>query len=91
MILGERGYSKVGVNLNLDNLNSIETLFSENGGYVIETKKLAECETVLNQYNCFYRYIGKTVANPELTITTSEQAHRFDIATFEKQYNSANA
>tara|TARA_A100001015_G_scaffold320470_1_gene446954 strand:- start:1826 stop:4069 length:2244 start_codon:yes stop_codon:yes gene_type:complete len=91
MILGERGYSKVGVKLDLSDYNSIETLFSENGGYVLATNQLAECEALLKQNNCFFKHIGKTIAKPELIIATAEQHYEFDVATFEKQYNSANA
>lgn len=91
MILGERGYSKVGINLQLDKQPIIKTLFSENGGYVIATNQLTECEAILKQSNCYYIHIGKTIANPELSITTSNQQIQFDIATLEKQFNSANA
>mgnify|MGYP001172088445 CR=1 FL=1 len=90
MILGERGIVRAGVRLKLSDENLVSTLFSENGGYIIATNQLVECQKYLEKHNCSYETIGITTIEKKFFINTPKNNFEVEVENLVEQFNSAN-
>lgn len=71
MVVGERGYNKCGVALNLSTDHALATwLFSENGGYVLSVslENLPKVKALLEKHEAWYSVIGKTTQSDNISV-----------------------
>ncbi|RAP32109.1 phosphoribosylformylglycinamidine synthase subunit PurL [Candidatus Marinamargulisbacteria bacterium SCGC AG-414-C22] len=90
MILGERGYAKVGAELQLENQSLVTTLFSENGGYVIATKNSIECNNLAKRHGVELVPIGTTTRSTNLIIQNQSESITLPIDQLVSQWNHKN-
>ncbi|MCX6785753.1 MAG: phosphoribosylformylglycinamidine synthase subunit PurL [Candidatus Komeilibacteria bacterium] len=79
MCFGGNGKNRIGCEINLDNVATHDyasaqnfapavKLFSETGGFVLETKNIAKVKDICQKYNVEIMEIGKTTVNARLTV-----------------------
>ncbi len=95
MVLGERGLAKAGVDLRVPaDMDLLTTLFSENGGYVVEVPagRLAPFEASVKQLGADrVMLIGTTRAELKVRVFQGDELlHTFELNQLETDWNSRN-
>jgi phosphoribosylformylglycinamidine synthase subunit PurL len=93
MILGERGFAKVGLDIQLPSADYVTELFSENGGYLISMieKNEAEVLKILKQKEVEYFEVGQVVDTNRICVNVGqEKVLDIDIKEIEGAWNCRN-
>jgi phosphoribosylformylglycinamidine synthase len=90
MLLGERGYAKVGASITLTQ-NPLTTLFSENGGYIIAVtdEHQSSVESALKSEKVHHQHLGKTTTEKSISITHNNDTQTITLDEL-NQYREAS-
>lgn len=93
MLLGERGHRCIGAKLvPMTEANWTETLFSENGGYLIAVTddQWSQTEPLLQQHHVFYSTIGHTQTDPVVEMSIGHTVYQVPVTKIANAWNSNN-
>ena len=92
MVLGERGKAFVGAAIDISSCeqDSITTLFSENGGYVIASKNVQRVQEICEGNNVIAVNIGTTTTEKKLQVQTTDTSFQLSIDELSQRWNQFN-